>query len=83
MQFFDVHIQDLNTVPYPEVFWGGRFFDECSEKKNRIAAGGSGVRGGCKPSPVGSRGEAPENFGYLAFCGAQIIVFVAVCDDKQ
>ena len=51
-------------MPYPEVFWEDRFFDKCSEEKNRMAAGGSGV-------------------GYLAFRGAQNIVFVAVCDDKQ
>ena len=63
---------------YPEVFWGGQFFDECSEEKNRIAAGGR-----CKLSSVGSRGDDPENFGYLAFCGAQNMVFVAICDDKQ
>ena len=40
-------------------------------------------RGRCKPSPVGSTGDAPENFAYLAFCGAQNIIFVVVCDDKQ
>ena len=68
-------------VPYPEVFWGGRFFDECSVEKNCIGARVSGGR--CKPSPVGSTGEVPENFGYLAFCGAQNIVFVTVCEDKQ
>ena len=47
--------------------------------------GGGDVGGGghCKLSPVGFKGEAPENFGYLAFCGAQNIVFVAVYDDKQ
>ena len=42
-----------------------------------------GLWGGCKLSPVGSRGKAPEILGYLAFCGAQNIVFVAVCDNKQ
>ena len=69
-------------MPYPEVFFGrGWFFDECSKEKNRIAAGGSGE--GCKLSPTGSRSEAPENFGYLAFCDAQNIVFVAVSKDKQ
>ena len=41
-------------VPYPEVFGGGRFFDECSEEKNRIAARGSGER--CKASPSGVQG---------------------------
>ena len=30
------------SVLYPEVFWGGRFFNECSEEKNGIAAGVSG-----------------------------------------
>ena len=69
-------------MPYPEVFWGGWFFDECSKQKDHIAAGGSGV-GRCKSAPVGSRGEALENFGYLAFCGAQNIVFMAVWDYKQ
>ena len=69
------------AVLHPEVFWGGQVFDECSKEKNRTAAGGSG--GCCKPSPVGSRGKALENFGYLAFCGAQNIVFVVVCDNKQ
>lgn len=29
-------------VPYPEVFWGGRFFDKCSKEKNRIELGGLG-----------------------------------------
>ena len=74
-------------MPYPEVFGGGRFFDKCSEEKNLITAVGSGrgrgEGGGCKHFPVGSRGKAPENFGYLEFCGAQNIVFMAVCDDKQ
>ena len=69
------------SVPYPEVFWGGWFFEEFSEEKNCIAAWQSG--GHCKPSSVGSRGKALENFGYLAFCGAQNIVFIAVCDNKQ
>ena len=32
---------ERNTVPYPEVFWGGWFFNECSEEKNHIAAGRS------------------------------------------
>ena len=57
-------------MAYPDVFRGGWFFDDCSQEKNRMAAWGSG-------------GEAPENFGYLAFCGAQNIVFMAVCGDKQ
>ena len=69
------------SVPYPEVFWGGWFFEEFSEEKNCITAWRSG--GHCKPSSVGSRGKALENFGYLAFCGAQNIVFTAVCDNKQ
>ena len=45
-----------------------------ARRKTTSAAGGLGGR--CKPSPVASRGEAPENFDYLAFCGAQNIVFV-------
>ena len=57
-------------MPYPEAFWGGRFFDECSEEKNRVAAGGSGG-GAVSPPQYGLGGKAPENFGYLAFCGAQ------------
>ena len=32
----------IMLVPYPEVFWGRRFFDKCCEEKNCIAAGGSG-----------------------------------------
>ena len=59
------------SVPYPEAFWGGRFFDECSEEKNRVAAGGSRGGGAVSPPQYGLGGKAPENFGYLAFCGAQ------------
>ena len=60
------------SVPYPEAFWGGRFFDECSEEKNRVAAGGVWGEGGAvSPPQYGLGGKAPENFGYLAFCGAQ------------
>ena len=47
-----------------------RFIDESSEKKNHCAAGeferGVGGTGRCKPSQVGSKGEAPKNFGYFA-----------------
>ena len=39
---------------------GGQFFNDLNEEKNCCAAGKSG--GHCKPSPVGSRDEVPENF---------------------
>ena len=61
-------MQDPNfvcPVPYPAIFWGCWFFDECREEKNCCAAGYCG--GHCKPSPVGSRDKAPEKFGYFAF----------------
>ena len=55
-----------------------------ARRKTALQLGGlEWGRGQCKPSPVGSRGKALEHFGYLAFCGAQNIVFVAVCDNKQ
>ena len=47
------------SVPYPEVFWGGRFFDECSEEKNCIAAEGSGGGGAVSPPQWGS-GAKPQ-----------------------
>ena len=37
-----------------------------------------GVWGRCKPSPVGSRGEAPEYFDYFAFWIAQSIALLAL-----
>ena len=68
---------------YPEVLWAGRFFNECSEEKNRIAAGESGGGGAVNSCQCGPVAKPPPNFGYLAFCGAQNIIFVAVCDNKQ
>ena len=38
-----LHVTCHVPVLYPEVFWGGQFFNECSEQKNRITAEGSGV----------------------------------------
>ena len=40
-------------------------------------------RGRCTPPQWGPRAMSRKMFGYLAFCGAQNIVFVVVCDDKQ
>ena len=40
-----IYIYNIYTyisVPYPEVFRGGRFFDKCSKEKNRIELGGLG-----------------------------------------
>ena len=51
--------------------------------RRKTASQLGGLRGTVSPPQWGARGEALENFGYLAFCGAQNIVFVAVCDDKQ
>ena len=38
-----IFLLTIMLMPYPEVFWEGRFFDECCEEKNCIAAGGSGM----------------------------------------
>ena len=46
-------------------FLGCRFFDKCSEEKNRCAAEESGGR--CKLSQDESTGKAQKNFGYFAF----------------
>ena len=33
----------MEAVPYPVIFWGCRFFSECSKEKNCCAAGESGA----------------------------------------
>ena len=52
----------MNTVPYPEVFWGGWFFNECSKEKKHIAAGGSGGggQGGTVSPPQWGPGAKPQ-----------------------
>ena len=66
-----------------QTFFGeADFSTSVAKKKTTSQLGGLGG-GCCKSSPVESRGEVPENFGYLAFCVAENIVFVAVCDNKQ
>ena len=45
---------------YPDIFWGGWFFDECSEEKNCIAAGGSGGWGRAVSPPQWGSGAKPK-----------------------
>ena len=52
------------------------FLDERSEEKISCTAREPERR--CKPSPLGSRSKAPENFGYFAFWIAQNIAFLAL-----
>ena len=60
--------QTISTVPYPEIFLG---------YLGSLWEGGRGG-GSCKPSPVGSRGKAPENLGYFTFWIAQNIALAAL-----
>ena len=49
-----------------QFFWGA-CFSTSSEEKTVVQLESLGGGGSCKPSSVGSRGEAPENFDYFAF----------------
>ena len=49
----------------------------------RLQCGRKYKGGAVSPPQWGPRAMSRKMFGYLAFCGAQNIVFVVVCDDKQ
>ena len=53
-----------------------QFFGGAGFLKNKKPLCNLGVWGHYKPSPVGSRGKAPENFGYFAFWIAQNMTLV-------
>ena len=48
------------TVPYPAVFWGCWFFDECSKEKNHCTTGESGAV--LEALPSGVQGQNAGNF---------------------
>ena len=64
-------------VPYPAIFLGVPLFRQAQQGEKPLCCWG--VCGGrCKPSPVGSRGKASEEFGCFAFQIVQNIALMAL-----
>ena len=62
---FVIYILHEESVPYPAIFGGASFSTSVARRKTVVQLGSLGWC--CKPSPVGSRGETLEIFGYFAF----------------
>ena len=54
-----------------KLFWEAGFLTSVARRKTVLQLGGLGGGGAVSPPQYGLGGKAPENFGYLAFCGAQ------------
>ena len=54
-----------------KLFGEAGFLTSVARRKTVLQLGGLGRGGAVSPPQYGLGGRAPENFGYLAFCGAQ------------
>ena len=54
-----------------KLFGEAGFLTSVARRKTVLQLGGLGGGGALSPPQYGLGGKAPENFGYLAFCGAQ------------
>ena len=54
-----------------KLFGEAGFLTSVARRKTVLQLGGLGGGGAVSPPQYGLGGKAPENFGYLAFCGAQ------------
>ena len=54
-----------------KLFGEAGFLTSVARRQTVLQLGGLGGGGAVSPPQYGLGGKAPENFGYLAFCGAQ------------